>query len=119
MALTLKEIERTMRGLGYRLPRKGSDRMIKPFGANMFIFFLETNHLSNYFYTYQGEFKCWEDKDLSEDVKGNDFSRKVSLIEGTMFHQFFLDFPPLGFLTPEEKVEYMLDFDSEKPSVET
>jgi hypothetical protein len=110
-----KTIRMALTSLGYKLPDGSKDRMMKPFGLSVYIFFfkLKELRLSGYFYSIKGEFVCWnsiEFKDLENDLKDFDtFSRNVSYQEEYLFHSHGIEHGPYGFLTKEDKTKFMLE----------
>ena len=108
-----KTVRMVLTSLGYKLPDGSTDRMMKPFGLSVYIFFFQLTELRlcSYFYTATGEFLCWSSREFKDaDLKDFDtLSRNISYQEEYLFHSHGMEHGPYGFLTQEEKTNFMIE----------
>ncbi len=97
--------------LGYRLPIKNADRMVKPFGKCMYILFIKGNEfrLNNYFRSLDGKLTCRDSKVFVESEIDENFEWALSEAEEYLFRHMCIGnrsaYKGLGFLTNEETIE--------------
>ena len=103
----MNDLEYALTSLGYRQTPDDPNKMVKPFGSNVFIVHLKEKRIANYFFDVKGIFRCWSSNNIQDCENKDKLSVYISSLEEGMFHALYLPHKPLGFFSKEQQYDMM------------